>query len=159
MSLSADATSIKIQNPQGVTMFDSTQKLVHRKSSITGTRSLGAGYTISTDISLPAALTPGKDFVLVYITPTAANGNVITQSINSTIQLNFTMLCHFTHFTTTDSFQNYDVMGSTVLGIASPFVRISMWGTEPLTGFNSSRPRSAVTFVTFDYRIVVFTYQ
>lgn len=159
MSLSADTTSIKIRNPQGLIMFDSTQKLVHRKAVLTGSRSLGAGYAMHTDISLPSALIPGKDFVLVYITPTAANGNVINQSINSTIQLNFSMLCHFTHFTTTDSFEHYDVMGSTVLGISSPYVRISMWGTEPLTGINIARPKGAVTYVTFDYRIAIFTYQ
>ena len=168
MSLVVDATKIKITNASGGVMFDSTQKLVHKKYSKTGSVTIGSSYGRYTDIALNTTLGT-NDFVLTYVTPTATNGNVLDDSLNSEIQLNFSMLCDFTHSTTTQAILTYDMMAATLFPSASPFVRLSMfsvlpgYGSPNNAGFGSNEHNNTYAasskYASVNYRIIVLTYQ
>lgn len=168
MSLVVDATKIKITNASGGVMFDSTHKLVHKKYSKTGSLTIGSSYGLYTDI--PLATTIGNnDFVLTYVTPTATNGNVLDDSLNSEIQLNFAMLCHFTHSTTSAVITAYDMMSALLLRGSNPSVRLGMLSTTALAGAPNSAGwgsnehmntyRASVSYASVNYRIIVLTYQ
>ena len=168
MSLVVDATKIKITNASGGVMFDSTQKLVHKKYSKTGSVTIGGSYSRYTDIYINTTL-GANDFVLTYVTPTATNGNVLDDSLNSEIQLNFAMLCHFTHSTTSAVVTAYDMMSALLFRGSSPFVRLSMLSTTAIAGgpnhvgYGSNEHmgtyRASQTYASLNYRIIVLTYQ
>ena len=115
MSLKVTNTRIVIENSSGQEMFDSDQKLIHRKFTQTSSSavSLGNGYNSTVTYSLNTTLGE-KDFALVFVTPTNGDGNVLDDVLNSTVQLNFPMMANFRHSTTDTRITHYEVWSSAI---------------------------------------------
>lgn len=161
MSLYSDANKIYINDSSGNVLFDSTHKLVHKKGLLTGSFSLGAGYSQVQEVALPSSYDDSKDFLLITVVVTSGNGNVIDDSLNSSIQLNFPMLCNFTHETTFELIKDYEVMGAVPFNKnGSNLIRFSYINHAEYWSKGSlllDKPPS--TYVVGTYRIQILTYQ
>ena len=169
MSLKVTNTRIVIENSSGQEMFDSDQKLIHRKFTQTSSSavSLGNGYNSTVTYSLNTTLGE-KDFALVFVTPTNGDGNVLDDVLNSTVQLNFPMMANFRHSTTDTRITHYEVWSSAISGSAlyslTPKLTFSYFGHY--MGANSTGPRGRVfpkpatnSYVTFTWKVVILSYQ
>lgn len=166
MSIIVDGNLIKITKPDGTEMFNSNNKLVHRKFSATGSLTLGGANSQTSATTLNVQFNKDKDVPLVYITPTASGGNVAAQYLNATIQLNFAMLMHFTHSTTEALITAYDQIASgvTISSQSKPVLRfttIGYGGPQDRGSGPASQPfhKNSSVSISFDWKFVLLTYQ
>ena len=170
MTLIAQGNLIRITKPNGTDMFNSNDKLVHKKFTATGSASVGEGYGHQYGISLTnVTFNPDKDVALIFVTFTGGNGSVTSQVIGSTVQLNFAMLMHFTHATTEALVTNYDMLASGV-GLTNnnnPVLGFSATGWKAVSAGAGCHPdvryvhsfRQAATYASFNWKFVLLTYQ
>ena len=167
MTLIAQGNLIQITKPDNTEIFNSNNKLVHKKFTATGSASVGEGYGHQYGVTLNTTFNTDKDVALIFVTFTAGNGSVTSQVIGSTVQLNFGMLMHFTHATTEALVTDYDLLTSGV-GLTSnniPVLGFSATGWKPVSG--AAHPsikylhsyRQAATYASFNWRFVLLTYQ
>lgn len=150
MSLVASpATGIIIQNSNNTEKFNSNNKLVYRKSYQTG--SLNYSSAIVTDISLNTSFNIDKDFGLIYIKPTSANGSISNQLLNSWVQLGFSLLTHASFSTTTTDITAWDTLSGAVIGNGSS----AILRFEYLPGSGLAVGSS----ISFDWKLVVLSYR
>lgn len=169
MTLIAQGSLIRITKPNGTEMFNSNDKLVHKKYIATGSASVGEGYGHQYGVTLNTTFNTDKDVALVFVTFTGGNGSVTSQVIGSTVQLNFGMLMHFSHATTEALITNYDLLSSGVALTSNnrPVLGFSATGWKPVSAGGSCHPnikylhsyRQAATYASFNWRFVLLTYQ
>jgi hypothetical protein len=167
MTLIAQGNLIQITKPDNTEIFNSNNKLVHKKFTATGSASVGEGYGHQYGVTLNTTFNTDKDVALIFVTFTAGNGSVTSQVIGSTVQLNFGMLMHFTHATTEALVTDYDLLTSGV-GLTSnniPVLGFSATGWKPVSGATNPSIkylhsyRQAATYASFNWRFVLLTYQ
>jgi hypothetical protein len=160
LSIIVDGNLIKITKPDGAEMFNSNNKLVHRKFSATGSATIGGSSGQSYATTLNVNFNKDKDVPLVYITPTASGGNVVAQYLNATIQLNFAMLMHFTHSTTQPLITAYDQIASgvTITADSKPLLRFTCLGYKSEAVNQTAHVNSSVA-ISFDWKFFLLTYQ
>jgi hypothetical protein len=169
MTLIAQGNLIRITKPNGTEIFNSNNKLVHKKFTATGSASVGEGYGHQYGVTLNTTFNTDKDVALIFVTFTAGNGSVTSQVIGSTVQLNFGMLMHFTHATTEALITNYDLLSSGV-GLTNnnnPVLGFSATGWKAVSAGGNCHPnikylhsyRQAATYASFNWRFVLLTYQ
>lgn len=113
MTIEVTSSQINITKPDGTELFNSNNKLVHRKFAATGSLSLKNSYDpywggASNGVEFTSVVfDKDKDFPVVYINVTDGTCNVADLYLNSDIQLNFPLLVHFTHSTTEARFTRY----------------------------------------------------
>jgi hypothetical protein len=164
MSIIVNGNLIKITKPNGSEMFNSNNKLVHRKFSATGSATLGGANSQTSAILLNVQFNRNKDVPLVYVTPTASGGNVAAQYLNATIQLNFAMLTHFTHSTTQALITAYDQLASgvTISAQGKPVLNFTTIGYGAGSGGDvQTKPfhKNSSVSISFDWKFVLLTYQ
>lgn len=117
MTLKVSGNRIYIQNPNGTTKFDSDAKLLYRKYTGSGTGYIPDdpwGTTWKQSYPLGVNFNDATDFPLVTITPTSADGTVMTYLIGHAIPLNFTLLSNFHFLLNAAAINEYDVLTALV---------------------------------------------
>jgi len=160
MSIIVAGNLIKITKSDGSEMFNSNNKLVHRKFLATGSATLGGGHARINETTFNVTFNKDKDVALVYIRPTSSGGNVAAQYLNASIQLNFAMLMHFTHSTTAPAITAYDQIASgVIIGAQSkPILRFTTLGCQLFPG-NIMRQKTSSVSISFNWKFVLLTYQ
>lgn len=168
MSLKINGTNIIVNNASGVEQFNSNDKLVYRKATVTGSATLGGSNSAQVLQALPnVLLNPQKDFSLMYIKVTAGTGNITNTFLNSTIQLNFPLLMHVSYSTTSPAITDYDVIS----GMINPGEGYSATGFVPYVefitvsyaksggpGYFEENPATTTT-ISFDWKAVILSYR
>jgi hypothetical protein len=154
MSLKASGTQIVITNADGSEKFNSDNKLVYRKFTQTGSLYCAAGYIMQTSYGLVGSFNPDKDIPLVFVTINAGDGNVSSQIVGSTIQLNFSMLTNFKNSTTSAAVLGWDMLTAGVLGDSNnAALRIDYFG------YPQGRISSPSSYVSLSWTLVVLSYR
>ena len=154
MSIKVDASKIIINNANGTEKFNSDNKLVYRKFTQTGSLSFGSGTIAQTDVALSGSFNPAKDVALVYTTVTAANGNVSSQVVGSTIQLSFSLLTHFEHATTYVGVTAWDMLTAAVIGdLSGALLRFDH------VGYAGGAIGPPVRSISLNWKLVVLSYR
>lgn len=168
MSLIINGTNIVVNNASGAEQFNSNDKLVYRKATVTGSVTLGATNATDLTQALPnVLLNPQKDFSLMYIKITGGTGNLANTFLNSTIQLNFPLLLNVAYSTTSAAVTEYDVLS----GMINPGEGYNATGYVPYVqftavsyvkssgpGYFEELPVSTAT-VSFDWKAVILSYR
>ena len=74
MTLIAQGNLIQITKPDNTEIFNSNNKLVHKKFTATGSASVGEGYGHQYGVTLNTTFNTDKDVALIFVTFTAGNG-------------------------------------------------------------------------------------
>jgi hypothetical protein len=169
MSLRVTNSRIIIENSSGQEMFDSSDKIIHQRfsQSSTSAQTIGAGYNTTQEHVFNYQMRP-KDVAVVYVTLTSASGNVASDVVGSTIQLNFPMLADFKHSTTSAVITRYDMFTASVFGNEfwnqNTRVKFAYFGhylgpqgSHPYHGRVHRKP--AATAISFTWRVAIYTYQ
>jgi len=168
MSLKISGTNIVVNNASGVEQFNSNDKLVYRKATVTGSTTLGGSNSAQVLQAIPnVLLNPQKDFSLMYIKVTGGTGNLMNTFLNSTIQLNFPLLLNVAYSTTSAAVTEYDVLS----GMINPgegwnstgfvpyveFVTVS-YAKSGGPGYFEENPLTTAT-ISFDWKAVILSYR
>lgn len=156
MSLLVSGNKIYIQNPDGTEKFNSDNKLLYKKYVATGSISMPSRYGAQVrGISLDTQFNGARDLPLIYITPTSSSGNVASQVIGSTIQLNFAMLLNFEHSNTEARVVRYDVLTAMYNNFQLEFAltpyQVWQWNNPDYNVSSCS--------ISFDWKLVLLSYR
>jgi hypothetical protein len=156
MSLKITASQILVQNANGTEKFNSGNKLVYKKSTQTGSATIGGSSGQKTSIPLSVAFDRSRDVPIIYVTITAGAGNVASQLLNSTLLLNFPALMDFKHSTTSVQITAWDVLTGFVSGTTIEFACASL-----IDGLADSYEVNATakSAVSFDWKLVILSYR
>lgn len=174
MTIEVTSSQIKITKPNGTELFNSSNKLVHRKFYATGSvtlRNVYDPYQGPSKVLLfnTQSFNKDKDFPVVYINVSSGTCNVADLYLNADIQLNFPLLVHFTHSTTEAKFIRYvqlmyNLREHIYFGNPTPLLEFQLLTTH-------SRANNGVSFhsalstseglenITFSYKFYLLSYQ
>lgn len=156
MSLKISGNQIIVQNADGSTKFTSDNKLVYKKYITSGSLTLGSTSGPKAVIPIGTTFDSSKDMALLYVTLTGGSGNVVSQMIGSTLQLNFPLLMHFDHSTSSVQITAWDVLTGLVLGSQLEFAAVSaIAGKMQVAELYSA----SSTPVSFDWKLVILSYR
>lgn len=154
MSLRADSTKIYIENSAGTTKFDSSQRLVFRGGTKTGSTSISS-VQLSRRISHGLTFDPDKYFYNLFITITACSGNAVSDLINVRIPANNQLLVNLDTTLSSSQVTAYSLNLSAAVSNSELIFTYGEHAVEPLTFTEYRLPGIAISF---SYELYLFRY-
>lgn len=154
MSLRVDSTKIYIENAAGDTKFDSTQRLVFRGGTKTGSTTI-TSTQYSKQISHGLTFDPDKFFYNLFITITACSGNGVTDLINVRVPANNQLLINLDTTLVDSVVDAYSLVLSAAVSKSELIFTYGEHGVATLV-FPEYRPPGLS--ISFDYELYLFRF-
>jgi len=155
MSLRVDSTKIYIENSAGVTKFDSSERLVFKAGTKTGSKTISATQ-LGVQFSHGLTFDPDEYFYNLYITITACSGNAVTDLINVRLPASNQLLVSLDTVVSSYWAAAYSVVLSAAI---SPTELIFTYGQHTVEGvFTQTEYLPPGVSISFDYELYLFRY-
>lgn len=154
MSLRVDSTKIYIENSAGTTKFDSSQRLVFRGGTKTGSTTISS-VQHGKQITHGLTFDPDEHFYNLFITITACSGNAVSDLIDVRIPANNQLLINLDTTLVSSQVTAYSLVLSAAV---SKSELIFTYGEHAVEPFTFTEYRLPGISISFDYELYLFRY-